>query len=110
MTDQGKLRKVYERNVAAFTKRPSAAKLTPALTVRTAGGVTCEIEGDGWKFTVDQPGIQGGNGEGPGPIFFANAALGACLAQGFARAFANKGVGEPILPGADQIQHGLEYQ
>ncbi len=92
MSDQAKLRNVYERKVAAFAKRPSAAKLTGAITVRTAGGTTCEIEGDGWKFTADQPEIEGGNGAGPSALWLANAALGACLAQGFASVFANKGV------------------
>ena len=92
MTDQAKLRNVFERKVAAYTKRPSAANLTSAITVRTDGGTTCEIKGDGWKFTADQPENQGGNGEGPDPLFFANAALGACLAMGFASCFANKGV------------------
>jgi uncharacterized OsmC-like protein len=92
MADQAKLRKVFERKLAAFTKRPSAAKLTRGVTVRTDGGTTCEIEGDGWKFTADQPEIQGGNGEGPDPEFFASAALGACMAQVYARVFANKGV------------------
>ena len=92
MTDQAKLRKAFERKVAAFTKRPSAAKSTLTTTVRSAGGTTCEIEGDGWKFTADQPENQGGNGEGPDPLFFANAAMGVCLAMGFASCFANKGV------------------
>ncbi len=92
MADQAKLRKVFERNVALFKKRPSAAQLTLTTTVRTGGGTTCEVEGDGWKFTADQPETQGGNGEGPSPLFFANAALGTCLAMGFASCFANKGV------------------
>ncbi len=108
MTDQEKLRKVFERNVAAFTKRPSAAKLTLTTTVRSAGGATCEIEGDGWKFTADQPEIQGGNGEGPGAGFFMNAALGACLAQGISRCFANKGV--PLNGVEVRIESDFDYR
>ena len=108
MADQAKLRKVFERKVAAYTKRPSAAKLTSAITVRSAGGTTCEIEGDGWKFTADQPEIEGGNGEGPGALFFANAALGACLAQGFASVFANKGV---ALDGVEvRVEADFDYR
>ena len=108
MADQTRLRKVFERNVAAFTKRPSAAKLTGAITVRTAGGKTCEIEGDGWRFTADLPEIQGGNGEGPTPGYFASAALGACLAMGFATAFANKGV--PLNGAEIRIESDFDYR
>ncbi len=108
MADQARLRKVFERNVAAFTKRPSAAKLTGAITVRTAGGKTCEIEGDGWRFTADLPEIQGGNGEGPTPGYFASAALGTCLAMGFATAFANKGV--PLNGAEIRIESDFDYR
>ncbi len=108
MADQANLRKVFERNVDVFRKRPSTAKMTRTATIRTVGGTTCEIEGDGWKFTADQPEIQGGNGEGPGAGFFMNAALGACLAQGIGMCFANKGL--PLDGVEVRIESDFDYR
>lgn len=75
-----------------MARRPSAAKVTGATTIRLLSGFACEIEEGDWRFIADQPKSMGGEGQGPGPGFFGRASLGVCLAQGYANWFFRLGV------------------
>jgi uncharacterized OsmC-like protein len=52
------------------------------VTVR--GGTTCDIEDGEWKLVADEGKGDGGEGLGPDPGVYGRAALGSCLAIGYA--------------------------
>lgn len=84
MADPETIRTAFERNRKALTLRPSIGQKTAVTTVRVRDGTTCEIESAHWKFTVDVGTEAGGNDAGPGPGILERAALGSCLAIGYA--------------------------
>jgi uncharacterized OsmC-like protein len=55
-------------------------------------GTTCEIEGSGWNFIADVGTKSGSNNAGSGPRVLERAALGSCLAVGYAQMAAVRGV------------------
>ena len=79
-----KLGTAVQRNVKAIKLRPSVGQGTAITKVRIRDAVTAEIEDGGWKLIVDEGVRDGGNGEGPDPGVFGRAALGSCLAMGYA--------------------------
>jgi len=86
------LRNAVERNVKAIGLRPSIGQGTAVTKVRIRDGCTADIEDGGWKLTADESQKDGGNGEGPDPGVYGRAALGSCVAMGYAMWAAKLGV------------------
>src|SRR3990172_3454948 len=87
-----KMRTALERNMKAVELRPSVGRGTAVTRVRIRDGCTAEIEDGGWKLIADESVKDGGNGEGPDPGVYGRAALGTCLAIGYAQWAAKFGV------------------
>lgn len=87
-----KLKTAVERNVKAIGLRPSIGQGTAVTKVRVRDACTAEIEDGGWKLIADESVKEGGNGEGPDSGVFGRAALGSCLAIGYAMWSAKLGV------------------
>lgn len=87
-----KLQKAMDRNLKALDLRPSIGRGTAVTKVRIRNACTAEIEDGGWKLIADESVKDGGNGEGPDPGVYGRAALGTCLAMGYAQWAAKFGV------------------
>lgn len=92
MTDPEIIRKAQERRIETYRKRPATAQGIGRTSVQLTSGLQCRIEQGGWTMIADQPEAMGGECKGPDPGLFGRAALGACLAQGYATAFAQRGI------------------
>lgn len=92
MADTKTIKEVYERNAKAIKLRPSKGKSIGKSKITVTDGTTCKIEGSGWTLTGDIGTESGGNNAGPGPGVFERAALGSCLAMGYAQQAAVLGV------------------
>jgi uncharacterized OsmC-like protein len=66
------------------TLRPSIGQNTAVTRVRLRDGLACDIEEGPWKLVADMSPKYGGAGDGPNPGVFGRAALGSCLAIGYA--------------------------
>src|SRR3990172_11191230 len=87
-----KMRTALERNMKAVELRPSVGRGTAVTRVRIRDGCTAEIEDGPWKLIADESTKDGGNGEGPDPGVYGRAALGTCVAMGYALWAAQLGV------------------
>jgi uncharacterized OsmC-like protein len=87
-----RLKTAMDRNVKAIGLRPSMGQGTAVTKVRVRDACTIDIEDGGWKLIADESVKDGGNGEGPDPGVYGRAALGACLAMGYAMWSAKMGV------------------
>jgi len=85
MADVERIKTAIERNIKAIELRPSVGQGTAVTKVSVRDGVTCDIEDGGWKMIADDGKNDGGNGEGPDPGVYGRAALGSCLAIGYAQ-------------------------
>ena len=120
------IKEAQERRAKIFERKPDTAKSTGHTHVILTEGTRCEVTQGDWKLISDQPTHNGGANEGPDPGFFGRAALGACLAQGYAIEFAKRdlkftsikidldsdidargamGLGEDIVPGYQQLRY-----
>src|ERR1700694_5627567 len=79
-----RLKNAVDRNVKSIKLRPSVGRGTAITKVRIRDACTAEIEDGGWKLIADESVKDGGNGEGPDPGVYGRAALGSCLAMGYA--------------------------
>jgi uncharacterized OsmC-like protein len=86
------MKTALERNMKALEARPAIGRGTAVTKVKIRDACTAEIEDGGWKLVADEPVKDGGNGEGPDPGVFGRAALGSCLAIGYAQWAAHLGV------------------
>jgi uncharacterized OsmC-like protein len=86
------IRKTFERNSRALALRPGVGRGTAVTRVTLRDGLACEVEEGRWRFVTDMSEKSGGNNEGPNPGILGRAALGACLATGYAMWAANSGV------------------
>lgn len=85
MADPETVKKAFERNKKLLTIKPSKGQYTTTTSIRLYDGTSCEIEHGSWKFTADIGKTEGGNDAGPGPSVLERAALGSCLAIGYAK-------------------------
>lgn len=85
MADPKTIKKAFERNKKLLTIKPSKGQYTTTTRVRLYDGTSCEVEHGSWKFTADIGETEGGNDAGPGPSVLERAALGSCLAIGYAK-------------------------
>jgi uncharacterized OsmC-like protein len=92
MADAERIKAAYERNQEAIRLRPSIGQGTAVTKVRVRDGMACDIEDGPWKLVADEDRGSGGNGEGPDPGVYGRAALGSCLAIGYAMSAAVLGV------------------
>ena len=84
------IKEAQERRAKIFKSKPATAKSTGHTHIELTEGTRCGVTQGDWKFVSDQPTHNGGANEGPDPGFFGRAALGACLAQGYAIEFAKR--------------------
>lgn len=84
MSDAERIKTAYERNQKAIRLRPSIGQGTAVTKARIRNGMTCEIEDGKWKLVADEDKGFGGDDAGPDPGVFGRAALGSCLAIGYA--------------------------
>ena len=92
MEGEERIRTAFERNAKAMTLRPSLGQGTAVTKVRLLEGLACEIEEGKWKLIADMGEKSGGSDSGPNPGVFGRAALGSCLAMGYAWWAARRGV------------------
>ena len=92
MSEVERIKTAYERNRKAISLRPSIGQGTAVTKVRLRDGMACDIEDGPWKLVADEDKGSGGNGEGPDPGVYGRAALGSCLAIGYAMSAAVLGV------------------
>lgn len=85
MAEQKAIKKAYERNKKLLSIKPSKGQYTTTTSVRLYDGTSCEVEHGPWKFTADIGKTEGGNDAGPGPSVLERAALGSCIAIGYAK-------------------------
>lgn len=78
------LKAVIEGHFQSIKEDPSRGQGTAVTRVRIRDGVTCDIEDGDWKLIADEMPGAGGSGLGPDPGVFGRAALGTCLAMGYA--------------------------
>lgn len=82
--DQQHIRNTLERNVKAVTLRPAVGKGTAVTKVRLRDGLACDIQEGPWTLVAGMTEKYGGANEGPNPGVYGRAALGSCLAIGYA--------------------------
>src|SRR5688500_167166 len=87
-----RIRLTFERNAKALALRPAFGQGTAVTKVRLVDGLACEIEEGPWKLTADMSEKSGGKNSAPNPGIFGRAALGSCLAMGYAQWAARLGV------------------
>ena len=92
MKTQAEIREAIERFTNVIQKKASAGRFTTATTVRSTGGMACEIEEGPWRFDCDMPEVFGGENTAPGPSFYGRAAIATCVASGIAKQFALEGL------------------
>jgi uncharacterized OsmC-like protein len=90
--DPAHIATAIERNVKAVTLRPSVGQGTAVTRVSLRDGLTCEIREGPWTLLAGMTEKYGGTNEGPNPGVFGRAALGSCLAIGYAMWAARLGV------------------
>ncbi len=91
------IREAIERNVRAVSLRPAVGRGTAVTRVRLRDGLACDVEDGPWRLTAGMTEKYGGTGEGPNPGVLGRAALGTCLALGYAIWAARLGVSVEAL-------------
>jgi uncharacterized OsmC-like protein len=86
------IRAAIERNVKAAALRPTIAQSTAITRVRLRDGLACDVEEGPWRLVAGMAPKLGGTNEGPTPGVFGRAALGSCLAVGYAMWAARLGI------------------
>ena len=90
--NQKQLRELLEKKAKAIELRPAIGQATARTTIRLKPGLECEVEEGAWKLTVAMSEKSGGTNAGPNPGLLGRAALGSCLAVGYAMWAARFGV------------------
>lgn len=89
---QDTIRRAFERTERALSLRPSIGRGTARTTVRLGEGLACESRDGRWSLTIDMSEKSGGAGSAPDPGVFGRTALASCLAIGYAKWAARRGV------------------
>jgi uncharacterized OsmC-like protein len=96
------IKTAIERNVKAVTLRPGVGQGTAVTRVRLRDGLACDVTEGPWTLTAGMTEKYGGTNEGPNPGVLGRAALGSCVAIGYAMWAARLGV--PITSLEVEIQ------
>jgi uncharacterized OsmC-like protein len=86
------IKRAFETVAGALAANPALGRGTGKTTARVRTGLVCEIEAGPWRFVADMPGTCGGTESAPTPGVYGRAALGSCLAIGYAMRAAKRGV------------------
>jgi uncharacterized OsmC-like protein len=78
------IKRAVERNVKAVSLKPFVGQGTAITSVRLRDGLACDVTDGPWSFVVGMTEKYGGSNAGPNPGVFGRAALGSCLAIGYA--------------------------
>jgi uncharacterized OsmC-like protein len=78
------IKAALERNAKVVEARPSVGQGTAITRVTLHPGLACDVEDGPWKFNVGMTEKYGGLNNGPNPGVYGRAALGSCLAIGYA--------------------------
>lgn len=73
-----------ERNVKAVSLRPSVGQGTAVTRVRLGADLCCDIQDGNWTLKAGMTEKYGGDGSAPNPGVLGRAAIGSCLAIGYA--------------------------
>lgn len=92
MENQEKIKTAFERSAKAISLRPAVGRGTGVSRARITGGLAVEITEGPWKLVADMPPQAGGDATGPTPGVYGRAALGSCLAMGYAMEAARAGI------------------
>lgn len=84
MTSPHDIKTALERNEKVVRARPSVGQGTAVTKVTLHPGLSCDVEDGPWKFNVGMTDKYGGMNSGPNPGVYGRAALGSCLAIGYA--------------------------
>ena len=77
------VKKTFERSAKVVSTRPRFGQGTEVMSVDMDQYGCCRINEDDTQIEIDLSTELGGNGTTPSAGYFAKAALGACLAQGY---------------------------
>lgn len=83
MPDAKKIKTIMERNIKAVTLKPAIGQSTELMRVDVDEDGRCHVADGEQRMVIDMSESFGGGGTTPSPAFFARAALGCCLAQGY---------------------------
>ena len=86
------IRTAVERSVKAVSLKPSIGQGTAVTRVRLREGLARDIADGPWTLVAGMTEKYGGTNEAPNPGVFGRAALGSCLALGYAMWAARLGV------------------
>ena len=81
-----------ERSAKAVSLKASVGQGTAVTKVRLREGLACEIQDGPWTLVAGMTDKYGGTNQGPNPGVLGRAALGSCLAIGYAMWAARLGV------------------
>jgi uncharacterized OsmC-like protein len=84
MASPEQIKTALERNVKAVSLRASVGQGTAVTRVRLGTDLRCEIEEGRWKLEAGMTEKYGGDGSAPNPGVLGRAAIGSCLAIGYA--------------------------
>lgn len=86
------IKTAVERSAKAVTLKPSVGQGTAVTKIRLREGLACDIQDGPWMLVAGMTDKYGGTNEGPNPGVLGRAALGSCLAMGYAMWAARLGV------------------
>lgn len=87
-----RIKSACERSAKAISLRPGLGRGTGVSRARVRSGLTVEVTEGAWTLTSDMPVQAGGDGSAPTPGVYGRAALGSCLAMGYAMQAAKAGI------------------
>jgi uncharacterized OsmC-like protein len=107
MIDSPGIKAAILRAEDKIRRRPDIGRLTKSTRATVRDGLTCMIEDGPWILTADMKQTLGGREEGPDPGVYGRAALGSCLAIGYATWFARLDV--PVEGIAVEVESEFDY-
>jgi uncharacterized OsmC-like protein len=78
------LKHIFDGAIEHIRAHPADGQGTAVTRTRIREGVTCDVADSHWRLIVDEMPGDGGSGLGPDPGVYGRAALGSCLAMGYA--------------------------
>ena len=72
--------------------RASVGRGTATTRVRWVDGLRCDVEEGPWRLSVDMSEKSGGDNTAPNPGVYGRTSLGSCMAIGYAKWAAWRGI------------------